>query len=691
MLEKKLSSSGLSVAVDIGGTFTDLVAFDERQGRVFQAKSLTTPHELSQGIWDCLNKAGISLPDAENIVHGSTVAINIAIEEKGAKTALVVTKGTRDVYKIGRQNRPEAYNFAFRRPVPLVARSHTFEVDERMSASGKVLKALDSSELEQIAAGIRECGADAVAVCFLHSYVDPRHEIEAGKVLRRLLPGVYVSLSHEIVREYREYERTSTTVMNAYIGPKTSEYVGRMQNRLVEDGFDGRFLIMQSSGGVMSPDQAKTLPVAMMESGPVGGVIAAAEVGRRLGITNVIAFDMGGTTAKTSLIQDGVVSIAQGYHIGGYASGHPVMFPVVDIVEVGAGGGSIAWIDQVGALKLGPQSAGSSPGPISYGRGGTQPTVTDANVILGRIGAKSFLGGGMPLDEEAARRGVAERLCPKLGMSVEEVAHGILQIAIAKMALAVRGVSVQRGYDPRDFALVAMGGGGPPHVLAIARDLNIPKVIIPNLPAHFSALGMLMSDVRQDFVRTYYKALALSDYSEIRAIYAELASTGAAALDQAGVDEKARSVEYFMDLRYVGQEFHLQIPVTVDEIQNGDSAAINRRFNEMHEHRFDHAAPNEPLELINLRLTVRGERPKINFPKLSTNPADAQTGTRPIYLQDPRKPVECPVYRRELLTPGMQLRGPCVIEEFGSTTVLFEGDLISIAETGEIIVEVAKA
>ncbi|MBF9235280.1 hydantoinase/oxoprolinase family protein [Microvirga alba] len=691
MLAKKLPAGGLSVAVDIGGTFTDLVAFDESKGRVFQAKSLTTPNELSQGVWDCLKKAGIALGDAENIVHGSTVAINIAIEEKGAKTALVVTKGTRDVYKIGRQNRPEAYNFSFKRPVPLASRANTFEVDERLSASGEVLKPLSTSEVEDIACAIRNSGAEAVAVCFLHSYVDPAHEIEAGKILRRMLPGVYVSLSHEIVREYREYERTSTTVMNAYIGPKTSEYVGRMQDRLGEDGFSGRFLIMQSSGGVMSPAQAKTLPVAMMESGPVGGVIAAAEVGRRLGIKDVIAFDMGGTTAKTSLIQGSAVSIAQGYHIGGYASGHPVMFPVVDIVEVGAGGGSIAWIDQVGALKLGPQSAGSDPGPISYCRGGTQPTVTDANVVLGRIGAKSFLGGEMPLDEAAARKGILERLCPSLGLSVTEVAHGILKIAIAKMALAVRGVSVQRGFDPRDFALVAMGGGGPPHVLAIARDLNIPKVIIPNLPAHFSALGMLMSDVRHDFVRTHYRPLADFDYAEIQAIFAELAATGGAALDEAGVELEARSVEYFMDLRYVGQEFHLQIPVTADEILHGNSVAIRERFNHVHEHRFDHAAPDEPLELINLRLTARGGRPKINFPKLAANATQAQTGSRPIYLDDPSRPVECPVYRRELLGPGMRLRGPCVIEEFGSTTVLFEGDLITIADTGEIIVEVARS
>jgi N-methylhydantoinase A len=688
---RELLPSGLSVAVDIGGTFTDLVAFDEATGRVLQAKSLTTPHELSQGVWDCLKKADISLDEAENIVHGSTVAINIAIEHKGAKTALVCTKGTRDVYKIGRQNRPEAYNFSFRRPVPLAERANTFEVNERLSASGEIVTPLDRAEIERIGEAIRACGAEAVAVCFLHSYVDPSHEIEVGRILRRMLEGVYISLSHQIVREYREYERTSTTVMNAYIGPRTSEYVGRMQVRLGQDGFNGNFLIMQSSGGVMSPEQAKTLPVAMMESGPVGGVIAAAEVGRHLGIKDVIAFDMGGTTAKTSLIRNSSLSVAQGYHIGGYASGHPVMFPVVDIVEVGAGGGSIAWIDEVGALKIGPQSAGSDPGPICYRRGGTEPTVTDANVILGRIGAKSFLGGEMPLDEEAARRGIAEKLHPSLGLSVTEIAHGVVEIAIAKMALAVRGVSVQRGFDPRDFALLAMGGGGPPHVLAIARSLHIPRVVIPNLPAHFSALGMLLSDVRHDFVRTYYKPLADGDYRELSVIYAELAAAGATALAQAGVDPAARSLEYFMDLRYVGQEFHLQVEVSRDEIERGDTNAIRRRFNETHELRFSHAAAEEPLELVNLRLTTRGKRPKINFPKLGRNASEALSGTRPIYLDDPFRPVKCPVYSRKQLGPGAELQGPCVIEEFGSTTVLFADDLATVTETGEIIVDVARA
>ncbi|HVB89801.1 MAG TPA: hydantoinase/oxoprolinase family protein [Beijerinckiaceae bacterium] len=681
----------MSVAVDIGGTFTDLVAFDEENARVFQAKSLTTPRELSQGVWDCLRKAGIRPADMADIVHGSTVAINLAIEQKGAVTALVVTKGMRDIYKIGRQNRPEAYNFFFKRPIPLAARSRTFEVDERLLASGEEWIALRPEDADRVAQAVRDSGAEAVAVCFLHSYANPQHEVDIGRRLRAALPEVYVSLSHEIVREYREYERTSTTVMNAYIGPKTSEYVGRIEARLAAEGFGGRFSIMQSNGGVMSPETAKILPVAMMESGPVGGVIAAAEVGRRLGLRDIIAFDMGGTTAKTSLIKDGEVSVAQGYHIGGQASGHPVMFPVVDIVEVGAGGGSIAWMDAFGALKLGPQSAGSDPGPICYGVGGADPTVTDANVVLGRIGAASFLGGEMALDAEAATRGIADRLCAALGMSPTEAAHGILKIAAAKMSLAVRGISVERGYDPRDFAMVAMGGAGPLHAVEIARELHIPTVIIPNLPAHFSALGMLMTDVRHDYVRTYYRALLACDYAELIALYGELVENGRDVLARSGIEEAARSFQWFMDLRYVGQEFSLQVPVEESEVRRGDSESIRNRFNEIHDRRFGHAAHEENLELVNLRLTARGARPKINFPKIRAGLADSKTGSRQIILNDPRRPVECAVYRRDLLAPGVRMNGPCVIEEYGSTTVLFAGDSFVVTDTGEILVEVKQS
>jgi N-methylhydantoinase A len=400
---------------------------------------------------------------------------------------------------------------------------------------------------------------------------------------------------------------------------------------------------------------------------------------------------MGGTTAKTSLVESGEVSVAQGYYIGSYASGHPVMLPVVDIVEVGAGGGSIAWIDEVGALKVGPQSSSADPGPISYGRGGQEPAVTDANVVLGRIGATSFLGGEMPLDRDAAIAGMAEKLSPALGLNPIECAHGVLQIAVAKMSLAVRGVSVERGYDPRDFSMVAMGGAGPLHALEIARDLHIPRVIIPNLPAHFSALGMLMTDVRHDYVRTYYRNLLDSDFNELNAIFDELIADGDATLANEGVEPEARSHQRIMDLRYLGQEFSLQLPVSEAEVKNMDIASITTRFNELHDRRFGHAAEDEPLEVVNLRLTSRGARPKINFPKLTGTAADAQIGTREIYLDDPHTPVECAVYSRELLAPGVRVSGPCVIEEYASTTVMFAGDEAVVTDTGEILIQVAGA
>ena len=380
----------LIIALDIGGTFTDLVAFDLASGAVHQAKSSTTPYDLAVGIAETLDKSGLAIAGADTFIHGSTVAINTAIERTGARTALLTTQGMRDVYQIGRGNRPEAYNFHFKRPEPYVPRHLTFELKERLNAAGDVIVPLDATSARVVAERLRELNVEAVAVCLIHAWANPAHERAAGEQLAQAAPELYCSLSHEILREYREYERTSTTVLNAYVGPRVARYLDDLERLLEASGFKGQFLIMQSNGGSMSPATAKRIPVATMESGPVGGIIAAAECTRDLGYRNAIAFDMGGTTAKVSLVQDNEPDIAQGYFIGGAARGHPVMYPVVDIVEVGAGGGSIAWIDDVGALKVGPRSAGGHPGPVCYGQGGTEPTVTDANVVLGRLGPNSF-------------------------------------------------------------------------------------------------------------------------------------------------------------------------------------------------------------------------------------------------------------------------------------------------------------
>ena len=674
----------LVVAIDIGGTFTDLLGFDSKAGKFVQAKSLTTPAQLVQGIIDCLRKSGIEASAIDELIHGSTIAINTLIERKGANTGLIVTRGTRDVYTIGRGNRPEAYNLLFHRHRPLVPRRATREVDERVLASGDVHEPLRRTSVEEACRALKEEGVEAVAVCFLHSYLDPSHEQQAGEIVRKALPGTYLSLSHDILREYREFERMSTTVVNAYIGPKVGGYVKSLKSNLGEIGFDGNLSIMRSNGGVMTPEVATERPVAMMESGPVGGIIASAQVGAALGYDNVISFDMGGTTAKASLVKDGEPTLAPGYYVGGYASGHPVMLPMIDVVEVGAGGGSIAWLDDVGALKVGPQSAGADPGPICYRGGGTEPTITDANVVLGRIDPANFLGGQMVLDAEGARHGIDERIAKPLKMDTVAAAQAIVEIAIAKMSLAVREVSVEKGFDPRDFALVASGGAGPLHVLAIARELHIPKVIVPLFPSHFSALGMLLADERHDFIRTHYADLAGVDFAELVRIHDEMAQDAAAGLRHATDAER----QAHLDIRYVGQEFTLSVPVTREQLVAGDRKAIRAAFDALYEQRYAHHSPEEPVEMVNVRLALVGKRTQLTFPTLSEGGAAKPRQTREVYFTDPAKPVACPIFERTDLGAGCRIAGPALIQEHGTTTVLFENDACQVAPSGELIIKV---
>jgi len=674
----------LAIAVDIGGTFTDLIAYDAEAGRFLHAKSPSTPRDLVEGILACIDKSGGALAEASEVVHGSTVAINTVLEEKGAATALVVTAGTRDVYSIGRGNRPDAYNLFFRQPRPFVSRALTFEVPERMLASGEVLTPLDEEAVVAVCAALRDAGVDAVAVCFLHSYANADHERRAGEIIRAELPHAYVSLSHEILREYREYERTSTTVVNSYVGPVVSRYIDALDERLRARDFAGRLWIMQSSGGVMSPGVAARRPVAMMESGPVGGIIAAAEIGRELGFGNVISFDMGGTTAKASLVRDSSPTVADGYYVGGYAEGHPVLSPVVDVVEVGTGGGSIAWIDDVGALKVGPRSAGAEPGPIGYRRGGVDPTITDANLVLGRIRPSAFMGGEMALDVEASLRGIAERVAEPLGLDPIDAAHGIVAIANAKMSLAVREVSVAKGYDPRDFVLLASGGAGPLHAIEIARELHIPRVIVPRYPGHFSALGMLLTDQRHDLVQTIYARLEHVDSARAHSLYGEMATRLAELIEP----ERLR-VEAFFDMRYAGQDFTLPVPVHERELAANDLDTIRRRFDDVHERRYGHHAPDEEAEVVNLRLTGFGRREKarmIDGAVCARTPG--QSSRAPVHFTAGAAAVDAPVYARDDLAAGDRIGGPALIEEYASTTVVFEGDRVTVAPSLELLIDV---
>ncbi len=679
---------GAHVALDIGGTFTDLVYFDDKTGELRHAKSSTTPEDFTLGIQNCIAKSGINLCECETFVHGATIAINTLIEQTGARTVLVTTAGARDAYLIGRGNRPEAYNVFFRRATPLVRRGMIVETNERMSSAGEQILPLSEAEIAAVCKQVAGFKPEAIAVCFLHSYVDPTHEQLMGRALRRAFPDAYISLSHEILRQYREYERTSTTVVNSYIGPRVSTYLHALEKRLDDQRFPGTLLIMQSNGGVTSVGAASRAPVALMESGPVGGINASAEIGRRLGFPQVIAFDMGGTTAKASVVRDGQPAIAEGYYVGGYASGHPVMLPVVDVVEVGAGGGSIGWIDSVGALKVGPKSAGASPGPVCYRTGGTEPTITDANLVLGRLDGDNFLGGDMKLDKAASRAALQSKLADKLGLTVEEAALGMLRIAVAHMTLAVRGVSIERGYDPRDFVMVASGGNGGLHAPLIARELSIPRVILPILPAHFSAVGMLMTDIRHDYVQTHARSMADADFAAIRQICDAFTKEGKALLASEGIQPAQQQIQLSFDIRYVGQEFYLNVPVTQDELVREDRDFIRRHFDELHQRHYGQHAANRPVEIVNVRANAIGSRAKMEFRPPAARTKEAPPRQREVYLSEARKPTLCAIHDRASLAPGQRIKGPAIIEESASTTLLQETDEAVICPTGEILISI---
>src|SRR3954462_1551459 len=508
------------VGVDIGGTFTDLVGCVD--GRIVTSKTSTVPADPTRGVADSLALAHCKMPALSELLHGSTIAINTVLERKGARTALITTRGFRDTYAIGRGNRIEAFNLFFHRPKPLIPRELTFEVTERVNARGEVLVALAEDEVVSLAKLFAVQKIEAIAVCLLHAYANPAHERRVGEILRAAYPQLFVTLSHEIVREYREYERTSTTAINAFVGPRVQGYLRRLEGFLRTEKFGGKINIMRSNGGVMSIGTAQEQPVSMMESGPVAGMIGAGRLAALLGLERAIGFDMGGTTAKASLITHGAPAIEGGYVMGGEAGGQPMQLPVVDIVEVGAGGGSIAWCDAIGGIHVGPQSAGADPGPAAYGKGSLDPVVTDADLILGRINAARFLNGAMQLDRAAAERAVEAKLAGRLRLSVPEAALGIVQIADAAMSLAVRAVSINKGVDPRQAAMIGFGGAGPVHAVAIAREIFIPKVIVPKVPGTFSALGMLMAPWRQDFVRTLFGLLGSLDARQVEAAFSEL-------------------------------------------------------------------------------------------------------------------------------------------------------------------------
>jgi N-methylhydantoinase A len=683
----------LRIAIDIGGTFTDVTAFDGVTGSVELGKALTTPSNLTEGIMAATAKAGASPAEADLIIHGSTIVINAILQRRGARTALVTTKGFRDVYEIGRINRPESFNLFFRKHRPLVPRDLIFEVPERMLADGTEELPLDVNVAREVARKINELDMEAVGIVFLHSYLAPEHETCMRDILLETNPRLFVTASHELSREYREYERTSTTAANAYVGPIVSSYLTDLEKRLEEDRFRGSLLIMQSSGGLYDVGTARRQCVQMMESGPAGGVVGTMAICDALGLDNAISFDMGGTTAKACVIRRGSPDLSPDYFVGGYNEGLAIRIPVLDIKEVGTGGGSIAHVDQGGALHVGPESAGAEPGPVCYARGGAEPTITDADVALGRISPEQFLGGEMRLDFDGAVRAIREKVAQPLGLSLERAADGILAIGVASMANAVRAVTTERGLDPRDFTLVAYGGGGPPHAVAVARELAIRRVIVPQAPAHFSAFGMLLADLRRDYVLTHFAKLAALDLEELEGLYQGLERQGLEALRTAGIPSEQAVFERAADMRYVGQEHAVAINVPASVAAEENRETIKRAFDTAHELRFSHSAPEEPAELVSLRVSVFGRLHKPDLPRVaagSAEPADkARRGSRDIILDESTSPVSCVIYDRGELLAGNVIHGPAVIEEPASSTLLGPGDRAEINEFGQIVIELA--
>ncbi|HEX2228842.1 MAG TPA: hydantoinase/oxoprolinase family protein [Candidatus Binatia bacterium] len=683
----------MRVAADIGGTFTDVVVFDESNASLQLAKTLSTPADLARGVRDGLAKAGIPLGEVESLIHGSTIVVNAVVERRGAKTALVTTKGFRDVYEIGRINRPESFNPRFRKHRPLVPREMIFEVTERVLADGSVRTPFNEQEAREVARILKEEGVEAVAVLFLHSYRAPEHELRMCEILRETDGNFFISASHELSREYREYERTSTVAANAYVGPKVSKYLGDLESGLKSDGFNGTLMIMQSNGGLCDVNLARRQCIQMMESGPAGGVVGTMAYCETLDLQAAIAFDMGGTTAKACVIRRGEPSLSPDYFIGGYNEGLAIRIPVLDIVEVGTGGGSIAWLDEGGALHVGPRSAGAEPGPVSYGRGGLEPTVTDANVILGRLAPERFLGGEMRLDKEAAEESLRERLAGLLNVTLERAASGMLQVATSAMANAVRHVTLERGLDPRDFTLVAYGGGGPLHAASVAKELSIGTVIIPQAPGHFSALGMLMADFRRDYVQTLFRRLDDLEMEELEQEFLALEAEGRAALERSGIAPERIAFERAADMRYVGQEHAVAVrmPASADESARNE---IKRRFDEAHDLRYSHSAPEEAADIVSVRVSAIGRLAKPAFPTIlagvTSPPADAERGARSVIFEA-HGAVDAKVFDRAKLRAGNVIQGPAVIEEVASTTIVEPGDTVTVNRYGHLVMKLGAA
>lgn len=671
----------IRIAVDIGGTFTDFVSVDG--GTLRLEKTPTTAENYADGAMDSIEKSEIDPVSTDQVVHGTTVVINAITEREGVDCALVTTDGFRDVLDITRSNRPDMFNFKYEKPGPFVSRRHRWEVEERVDQAGTVLTALEERDVKRAAQEIKDAGFETIAVSYLNSYINPEHERRTRELIHEVHPDAYVTLSHELTQEYREYERTNTAVLNSYVRPIVDAYLDTLESRLDERGLTPNRYAMKSNAGTSSFAHARSVPIETLESGPVGGVYGAAHVGDRIDEPNVISFDMGGTTAKTSLIEDGEVTIETDYWLESSPrhEGYPLKIPVVDIIEIGAGGGSVGWIDQGGSINVGPKSAGADPGPACYGLGGTEPTVTDANLLTGRLNPEYFLGGEMDLDVERAMKSI-EPLAAEFDTTVREAAHGILRVVNSNMTNALKQVSIRRGYDPRDFVLVASGGAGPLHAPVLGAELGVKETVIPRAPGQFSAWGMLMTNIRRDFVRTNVMPFDNETASDVTAIFAEMESEARDRYASEDINESEIALERRADLRYAGQEHTVTTPVEESPIDTAQSTI--ECFHALHEQTYNFRL-DDPIEVVNLRLTatVPVPKPSIEETRRSGAVEDAIKETRTVDFDEDGE-HETRVYERDTLPTDTCVDGPGVVEEPASTTLVHPNQSFRIDRYGTI-------
>ncbi len=677
----------MRVATDIGGTFTDLVAVDA-QGKTILTKSHTTPPNFEEGVIDVIKKSGIRPEEIEDFIHGTTTIINALTERKGAKTALITTKGFRDVLEIARCNRPDLFNMVFAKPRPFIPRYLRKEVTERVTYDGTVLTPLVEEDIKAAVEYFRKEGVEAIAVCYINSYANDAHEKRTVEVIKELWPEVFVTSSIEVTKEWREYERTSTIALNSYVMPVASSYVDHLDSRLKEIGCHAKEYIMQSNGGTTTFEQAKQTPINMVESGPVAGVYGSAIIGKIIGENNIIAFDVGGTTAKCSLIDQGEVKVTTEYRIERTESyaGYPIMAPVVDIVEIGNGGGSIAWIDEAGSLKVGPQSAGALPGPVAYGIGGTEPTTTDACLVTGRLSAKNF---DNEVDMENVKRAIQEKVGDAFGMNVEDAAMSILRVAEANMYNALKLISVRRGYDPRDFTMVAFGGGGPMHCAYLAKELNIRKVVVPIAAPVFSAWGMLMTDVRHDYIQTNIRRMNEVKAEELNSMWESLVAQADEQFAREGIGKENVVYSFIADMRYMGQEHTVKVKVPPLPWTEETKEEIINRFHDTHEHFYTFRLPDTPTEIVNLHLVAYGRLTKPELAEIAPHEGDVKEAVkevRKVYFTDDGW-MDTPIYDREALGSGVVLEGPVIVEEAAASTVVAKGQKLTVDTYGNLIIE----